>query len=847
MESHSNFMSAPRSLLAMALIASVLAVPGTRGQDRRYEKQGALPSHLKPTLSPPRSPQEALSSFRIDERFQIELVASEPLIADPVAIEFDTQGRLWVVEMRGFMRDLKATDQFERSGSVAVLEDLNDDGLMDRRTTYLDGLVLPRALCLYRGGLLVAEHDKLWFTQDTNGDLKCDERVLVDAEYATKGSVEHRPNGLLIGLDNWIYSAMSEKCYRFHQEQWVIEATEERGQWGITQNDYGRLFYNFNWSQLHCDLAPPNALLQNPHFEPALSVNATVTLDQRVFPIRMNTAVNRGYRPGVLDEKGRLREFASACSPWVYRGGTFSKEFVGNAFVCAPCANTIKRNFVDDAGVSVSARNAYPDRDFLASTDERFRPVALSGGPDGALYVVDMYRGVVQQAEFMTTYLRNDSENRHLAQPIHLGRIYRIQEKVADPHAPIAWNDRTSSELVALLEHRHGWVRDRAQQRLIHLGDPSEEAALKTLAVKGSSVSAVHALWTLDGLGVDMFEVALKQTHHEHPGLIAAAFAVAAKQAELPGQRLSLQQRVRRSHRLSNVHAFHGAVALGRFENQKIVGILKEISDLYSEDALIREALLSSLRGRELSFIKEALASTAPEQAGAGMLMLIQGAAVCAVRGEKRDQIEELIALGQGPLELHSAIQEGIWQALSQRVEPLELSRDPNLADPRFAQVLSWPGHQPTKASRQKLRQLNRDERELVARGQTLYNSLCASCHGARGQGKTYFAPPLVDSEWVLGEPELLAKILLHGVEGPMTVKGTVYAPPDILPAMPPVGMMSNSDIAAVLTFIRRAWGNTADPVGPERVRRVRDLNAHRKTAWTAEELLSSLESAKKQ
>ena len=267
-----------------------------------------------------------------------------------------------------------------RWGASPSSRDADRDGVFDRRTTWLDGLVLPRSLRWFRDGVLVAEHDKLWFTRDTDGDLICDERTLVDPEYATTGSVEHRPNGLLIGVDNWIYNAKSEKRYRLVEGEWEIDATEARGQWGITQDDFGRLYYNFNWSQLHCDLAPPDALTRNPCFAPSLSVNATVTRDQRVYPIRMNTAVNRGYRRGVLDEKGVLREFASACAPWIYRGGRFPAGFDGNAFVCAPCANTIKRNVVTDSGLEVTAVNAYADRDFLASTDERFRPVALSGG-----------------------------------------------------------------------------------------------------------------------------------------------------------------------------------------------------------------------------------------------------------------------------------------------------------------------------------------------------------------------------------------------------------------------------------------------------------------------------------
>ncbi|MCB1124055.1 MAG: dehydrogenase, partial [Verrucomicrobiae bacterium] len=411
----------PRLFLPAACCFIQLLSSPVSAQEK-YETHTDLPSNIQPTPSPARTPQEALESFQLADGFSIELVASEPLIEDPVLIDWDMQGRLWVCEMRGFMTDIDATDQFAKVGRISVLEDTNGDGKMDKATRFLEDLVLPRAMRVFQEGLLVAEHDKLWFVPDADGNLVPEDKILIDAEYATSGSVEHRPNGLLLGLDNWIYNSRSNKRYKRKDGEWITDATENRGQWGITMDDYGRLFYNFHWSQLHCDIAPPDALTRNPNFKPKLSVNATVSNDQLVFPIRMNTAVNRGYRPGVLDNEGKLLKFASACSPWIYRGGAFPSTFNGNAFVCAPGANTIKRNLIFDKGITVSGINAYPDRDFLASTDERFRPVSLSGGPDGALYVVDMYRGIIQQADFMTPFLRRESERRKLEQPIHLGR-----------------------------------------------------------------------------------------------------------------------------------------------------------------------------------------------------------------------------------------------------------------------------------------------------------------------------------------------------------------------------------------------------------------------------------------
>ena len=272
----------------------------------------------------------------------------------------------------------------------------------------------------------MADHRQLIFARDTNGDDVADETTVVDADYARGGSPEHEPNGLLHGIDNWIYNAKSKFRYRFQNGAWVKQETEFRGQWGITQDDFGRLYYNYNWDQLRGDVVPPSYLNRNPNHKSVFGTNLAIAADQTVFPARTNTGVNRAYRPGVLDDRGRLREFTSASAPVVYRANHYPDEFHGNVFVCEPAANLIKRNIVADHGVALTARHAYPDREFVASTDERFRPVWTTVGPDGALYVADMYRGIIQHGQYMTSHLREEIVSRRLDSPIHMGRIYRV-------------------------------------------------------------------------------------------------------------------------------------------------------------------------------------------------------------------------------------------------------------------------------------------------------------------------------------------------------------------------------------------------------------------------------------
>ncbi|MDB5241405.1 MAG: dehydrogenase, partial [Spirosoma sp.] len=376
--------------------------------------------------SPAKTPAQEQATFQVEPGLTVQLVAAEPLVQDPVVITFDEDGRLWVVEMRGFMPTIDGKGEEKPVGRVSVLEDRNGDGLMDASTVYLDSLIMPRALALVPGGALVAENGALWLTKDKNGDLKADSKTLIDKDYAGGALPEHSGNGLWRSVDNWYYNAKSRLRYRLVNDTWQRDSTEFRGQWGISHDDKGRLYYNYNWSQLHADVVPPNYLSRNKHHTPTTGIDVGLTVDRRIYPIRPNPAVNRGYIPGTLDKEGRLLEFTAACSPLVYRGTALPADYSGNVFVCEPAGNLIKRNVVAESGPMLMAKDPHPGREFLASTDERFRPVHQTTGPDGALYVADMYRGMIQHKAYVTPYLKEQTLARQLVLPINRGRIWRV-------------------------------------------------------------------------------------------------------------------------------------------------------------------------------------------------------------------------------------------------------------------------------------------------------------------------------------------------------------------------------------------------------------------------------------
>ena len=469
------------------------------------------PSYEEPIIS--------LKDYEIEEGFNLKVIASEPLIASPVAIDFDNKGRVWVVEMAGFMNTLEGIGEDEPTGSIKILQDLDKDGVMDHSKVFIDSLVLPRAIALVYGGLLYAEPPNLWFVEivnDTAGD-----RILVDANYAVDGNPEHQPNGLKLNIDNWIYSAKSSYRYKRENGEWLKEPTSFRGQWGITHDNFGRLYYNNNSKQLLGDYVLPNRVITNKFYTPKHSINKLLTTDQRVYPLH-TSSVNRGYAKGVLNKDNLLVNATATCGPLIYRGNKFPENYVENAFVCVPEGNLIKRNILSFNGDSIIAKQAWQGKEFLASRDEGFRPVNLSNGPDGSMYIVDMHLGVIQHYAFLSPYLRKIAKQKRLDTIVNMGRILKVTHKKNTRYNTINLDVLSNSELVPLLKNENGSIRDRAQHMLIYKDAISEISKIEKIAIDVTdSIAQVHALYTLKGLNKLKFSV-LKEVLKNSSSMVAS-------------------------------------------------------------------------------------------------------------------------------------------------------------------------------------------------------------------------------------------------------------------------------------------------------------------------------------
>jgi mono/diheme cytochrome c family protein len=553
--------------------------------------------------SPFVSASASIQKMQIEDGFEVKLIASEPLVNTPVAMIFDDQARMWVIEMTSYMPDSLGNGEDVPNGKIVILTDNNKDGIYDQRRVIIDSLVMPRAICLIDNGILVAEPTNLWF-YELDGD-RAGKRVLVDDEYAVGGNVEHQPNGLLRTLDNWIYNAKSTKRYRKIGNEWKIERTHFRGQWGIAQDNYGRVYYNHNSQNLMGDFFSPGFGSNNPNQRSVAGYGEKTVVNNKVYPIRPTPGVNRGYMKGILNDSLKLNEFTAASAPVIYRGDLFGKAYDMNAFVPEPSANLIKRNILHEKGYLVNGDIAYKGKEFLASTDERFRPVSLYNGPDGALYIVDMYRGIIQHKTYLTPYLKDQIGQRDLTLPLSAGRIYKVipKNKVTSP--TLIPDD--PEQLVTLLGSANGWVRDKAQQKLIDKKYLHAVPALKiAMNQTEKPLLAIHAMWTLEGLKVISAEEVLKLLNTPvWPIRMQALTAVPSLISKSNYTKFAskLDQMVTDQDTLAAPYVGYLCAQIKQFDIVQSTNILKKLATSYPQNIYVADAIISNLNGREEIFL----------------------------------------------------------------------------------------------------------------------------------------------------------------------------------------------------------------------------------------------------
>lgn len=750
----------------LALTFSVAPALAQQGDRKGHDKMGDIvPEKLIPP-APIRSVEEALKTFSIEKGFVIEPVAAEPLVEKPVALTFDPAGRMWVCEMRGYMPDIDGKGEDKPTGRIAILADTDGDGRVDKRTTFLDQLVLPRAIALVPGGLLFGDQQKLYFVK-RRGDQPDGDPVVVDGNFAPGGNVEHKTNGMMLNIDNWMYNAKSNARYQFlpGENRVVKDVTATRGQWGLSRDNFGRIYHNSNSTLLVGDRVLPNLVTGETNAKMKVGISTRLGGNE-VFPGRVTPGLNRayistlnGYGSDTIDpETFKLRSATGACGPVIYRGGRFPESYDGRAFVCESAAQLVKMIDVQAKDGSLNGSHPLKGRDFLTSTDERFRPVNLYNAPDGSLYLLDLYHGIIQHRTYMTSYLRRQTLSRGLEGPGYgHGRIYRIRSvdqplgKVTD----LAQADERA--LIQKLASPIGAVRDLAQKELIDRGaDPAP--IIKALATGApDNLATIHLIWTLEGLG------ALRGEHLKGPlssmneEVVATALYAA----------LSLP-----SAELINLEPEVSALPAKPMTLPYQARALATTPSLSAQEALV--ALL--MQHSQVSFVREA---TIMGLAGNARLF----DRVNNSRFSEKDFDTWLNQLKKGP---------------QKEFDPASLLRGEHLAS--------------------------------FKRGQTLYSTTaaCIGCHGADGSGLENLGPQLDGSNWVTGSEDRLVKILLHGLTGPIMINGKKFTPQAFMPGLGVNPTIKDRDIADLATYVRANWSNRATRVEESQVAKIRESTSDR-------------------
>ena len=721
-----------------------------------------------------RTPEEQAKSFVLPPGYRLELVAAEPDVISPAVIRFDGNGRMYVAEFSTYMRDADGNNQHVPESRIVRFESTKNDGVFDRRTVFVDKLVLPRTVVPLDGNSILtnetASDDVVKYT-DTNGDGVADRRehFYAGVGLGRDGNLEHEQAGFVWGLDNWIYTTYNAFRFRWTPSGILKEPTgPNSGSWGVTMDDDGKIWF----IDAGGERGPMN--FQVPIHYGAFTVPEQYEPGFHTVWPEVGLGDTQGGMIRVRMPVGRLNHLTAASGADVVRAHRVPQDLRGDLLITEPVGRLIRRaRIVKHEGLT-QLRNVYPGAEFLTSTDPLFRPINITTAPDGSIYIADMYHGIIQEANWTRpgSYLRRKIEQYQLDKVINHGRIWRLRFDgvagiPATPAGPAAQAtpeippqpalpldparprmlDETPAQLVAHLSHANGWWRDTAQQLLVQRQDKSVAPALRDIVRTSSNlVARFHALWTLEGLG-----------------LLDAALV--REQMKDPNPRMRVQ-------------AIRASETLYKAANRSFADDYRAMTKDSDPDVALQALLTANLF--------------------------------------KLPNIAALITETQGAMPARG-IQE-IGRQMLQRIAS--------------ATATAAAG-------------FSTDQQAQLKEGETIFKSLCGTCHGDDGRGVALvgaaegaatpmMGPPLAGSPRVQGHRDYVIKTLLHGMTGPLA--GQTYTQ-----VMVPMGAQNDQWIASIASYIRNSFGNTAPFVTAADVARVRAATADRKTMWTFEELESTL------
>jgi putative membrane-bound dehydrogenase-like protein len=591
-----------------------------------------------------------MKKFQLPPGFRIELVAAEPEVISPVAMAFDERGRMFVAEMPDYPLSR------ERLGKIKLLEDMDGDGRFETTTVFADQLHFVHGVLPWKGGLIVTSAPDILYFADTNGDNRADVRKVLLTGFA-QVNPQLRVNTPLYGIDNWIYAAYPRfgagvrfkefsnfgkpihfpdhpevaaqdifskgMDIRFKPDELKLEPVSGNSEFGLTFDARGHRFTSFNNKHVEHVVIENRYLVRNPY----LSVDSAVQSPSdhgdaaQVYPITENSPERDLRDPSEWSEIGH---FTSACGQSVFTGGNFPGDYNGAYFICEPVSNLVHCDRLAPHGATFAATRMLEKKEFLASKDSWFMPVFTTVGPDGALYVVDFYRKVIEHPEWIRKDLVNDTKL--FDQGKNRGRIYRIVREGSPKMSRPRLNEASSAELVGQLSNPNMWWRLTSQRLLVERQDKSVIGVLENLARNGAVAEGrMHALWTLAGLHT--LEPALVLTALDDESPTVREQAVRLAEHYLTDSKISgkLSQM---TDDADDFVEFQVACTLGQLAPAKSFGPLRKIAMTHVQDPWFQIAVLTA----------------AADDADHWFRATVEDQAFVKARGEGKDQFLKRIA-----------------------------------------------------------------------------------------------------------------------------------------------------------------------------------------------------------
>ncbi|MEI9921599.1 MAG: c-type cytochrome [Bacteroidota bacterium] len=713
-----------RSLIIILAVVVAASCKPKEYRDEIYTKPKIVADPVIKSMSP----EESLKAMYLPKGYKIQLVASEPLINEPVTVAWDANGKMYVAQMMTYMQDIDAGNEQMPWSKVSVLLDENNDGVMDKSVTFVDSLVLPRIILPLDDRVIIGEtyQRNLYSYRDTDGDNVADEKILLlEDTVRDNRNLEHQDANMLWDMDNWLYVSNKPFRYRYTQNKFIRDTLPEPGpgQWGLTQDETGRLFFSRAGAEV-----PANGFQQHVSYG-VLELPGYDESFLEPWPI-VGTPDAQGGENRQRPEDNTLNRFTGVAGQEIYLGDKMPPAY-GDLFIPEPVGRLVRRAKVSHTDGKIFLTNRYDKTEFLASTDPLFRPVHAATGPDGALYVVDMYRGIIQEGQWVNqgSYLRGVVQEKGHDKFHSRGRIYKIVHEEEEPGPMPKMLGKSPKDLIEDLGHPNGWWRNAAQKLIVLSDDKSVVPDLtKVLETDKNPIKRLHALWTIEGLNAVDKELLKKSFADKDYRVRVAAIRISQRFGDMSNSLKEIATD-------TNAEVLQQLILTARLHNSETKDWVKAIADKYPNNEIIKATAAENLNP---SF----------------------------------DVIQQL---------------------------------------------------------RQKYKLKGGDAAAQIVHGYQIFQGLCSTCHGKDAKGIPQLAPSLIGSARVKADPEVMAKILLHGLDGP--IDGKKYNG-----SMAPVAAESNEYIADIISYVREEL-NGVGTVWRGRIRQVREATKDKQGYYTLQEL----------